>query len=273
MTKEKIKKIVRGAILFLLSFLMLVGAKACFSGRIDGSLKESYINNFSFVDILLFGFIFCILYGVYYFTKKNYKKLQDLLFLENSYKVKFFHSWLIVTGILLIMWLPYLLSFAPGSVLGDSLASIEQTFSGVYSNHHPVIYTLLVGFFIKIGRVFGNINIGVLLYSCFQYLLLASTLGFVVAFLVKKKLKKGPILLTVLFFALCPIFPSYAIIMWKDPVFSIFLFYLSVLLYIFSKNNFGSLKSWHYSLLVICALGVVFFRNNGVFILMLIIPK
>ncbi len=270
--RKKTKIALQILILMMLSFFVTMGFKVHYDNTISGSLDVSYIDQFYLTDILIFIVSFGLLGGVYLLAKRYYKNTQRFLIAEKAYKIKPLYIWLIVTAILLVTWLPYLLSFAPGAVLGDSFSSIEQNSTGVYSNHHPLLYTLLVGFFVKIGIFLGNINIGIFLYSCFQYCLLAMTLGYVVTFLAKYKVKKIPLGLVATFFALCPIFPSYAIIMWKDPIFSMALLFLGLMLFDFAKNNFQGLKWYHYTLLVLCTLVVAFFRNNGVYILILLIP-
>ncbi len=270
--KEKAKIALQILILMMLSFFVTMGFKVHYDNTVSGSLTVSYVDSFCFTDILIFIVAFGLLGGVYLLIKRYYKNIQKFLIMNENYKMKPLYIWLIVTVILLVVWLPYLLSFAPGAVLGDSFSSIEQNFTGIYSNHHPLLYTLLVGFFVKIGVFLGNINIGIFLYSCFQYYLLAMTLGYVITFLAKNKVKKIPLGLVVAFFALCPIFPSYAIIMWKDPIFSMALLFLGLLLFNFAKNNFQGLKWYHYGLLTICTLAVAFFRNNGIYILILLIP-
>ena len=270
--RKKAKIALQILILMMLSFFVTMGFKVHYDNTVSGSLDVSYIDQFYLMDILIFIVSFGLLGGVYLLVKRYYKNTQRFLIAEKAYKIKPLYIWLIVTAILLVTWLPYLLSFAPGAVLSDSFSSIEQNSTGVYSNHHPLLYTLLVGFFVKIGIFLGNINIGIFLYSCFQYCLLAMTLGYVVTFLAKYKVKKIPLGLVATFFALCPIFPSYTIIMWKDPIFSMALLFLGLMLFDFAKNNFQELKWYHYTLLVLCTLAVTFFRNNGVYILILLIP-
>ncbi len=276
--RKKAKIALQILILMMLSFFVTVGFKVHYNNNIIGSaeihksLAVNYIDPFCFTDILVFIVVFGLLGGIYLLMKRYYKNIQRFLIAEKAYKIKPLYIWLIVTAILTVAWLPYLLSFAPGSFNGDGLMSITQHYTGKYNNHMPVLYTLFVGLFLRIGDLVGNINVGILLYSCFQYCLLAITLSYVVTFLAKYKVKKIPLGLVVAFFALCPIFPSYAIIMWKDPIFSMALLFLGLMLFDFAKNNFQGLKWYHYTLLVLCTLAVAFFRNNGVYILILLIP-
>ena len=266
------KRVLRIFLILLLGFFSTMATKMHFRGAVWDGLGSNYMDEFQWTDILIFVAMFGLWYGVYWLVKRYYRNIQKLVVGKKEYKMKSWQIWLIVLGVLVVAWLPYLLSFAPGSVLGDSLSSVEQIFSGEYSNHHPVAYTLLVGVFVKIGVAMGNINIGVFLYTCFQYLLLAATLAYVVMFLAQHKVRPVLLVIAAVFFAICPIFPSYAIIMWKDPIFSIALLFLGIILYEYAKTDFEGLKWYHYALLIFCTLLVAFFRNNGIFILVLVVP-
>ena len=266
--KWTIKRIAQVLIFLMLSFFVTTGAKVHFGGIVWGKLDINYIESFQLKDIFVFIITFVLFYSAFVVVKKYYKKTQGFLVSKESYKIKPIYIWLIATAIILVAWLPYILSFAPGSVLGDSFSSIEQIYSGHFSNHHPVAYTLLVGVFVKIGHLLENINIGIFLYSIFQSIILAGTLGYIITFLAKRMVKPIPLAIATGFFAIFPVFPSYAIIMWKDPIFSVFLLLLGLLLYSFAERGFiHNIKRRDYLLLIFMVLGVAFFRNNGLFIL------
>lgn len=262
------KKIIQLCVFLLISFFITMGFKVHFGGSVESSIEKTYIDPFVVADLVVYIVVFGLLYGAFFLIRRFCGDIQKFLIMNKNYRMRPLFIWSIVWGVLVVAWLPYLLSFAPGSVLGDSLSSIQQIYSGEYSNHHPVLYTLLVGVFIRIGDLLGNVNIGVFLYTCFQYLLLSATLSAVVTFLAKQRVQKIVLIIVVCFFAICPIFPSYAIIMWKDPIFSIALLMFSLMLFDLAKNEFRNMRWWHYVILVVLAIAIAFFRNNGVFILL-----
>lgn len=58
-------------------------------------------------------------------------------------------KYFILYCLLVLCWLPYLLALYPGVVLPDSLSSVAQSMGDVpISNHHPVLFTLLVKLFV-----------------------------------------------------------------------------------------------------------------------------
>lgn len=268
----KLRKILRYSLLILISIFIALSFKLHYSGQISGNLTVNYIDDFYWTDILIFCGVFGALLGLVLLVKKFYKPIQGTLIKAKKYsKKQQLILWLGAAGILLLCWLPYILSFAPGSVLGDSFASITQIFDGHFSNHHPLFFTLLVGIFVRIGQILGNINIGIFLFSCFQALILALALSYVLLFLLKRGVRIVPVCLVLAFFAFFPVFPSYAIIMWKDPLFSIALLALGLLLLKIGEQNF-QIQPWQGVALVLVCLGVAFLRNNGLYILILLIP-
>ena len=93
---------------------------------------------------------------------------------------------LFFTVFLVLCWLPYLLALYPGVVLPDSLSSVAQSMGDVpISNHHPVLFTLLVKLFVH-DLPTDTINHGVFLFSIFQTLITASAISYSLCWLLKE---------------------------------------------------------------------------------------
>lgn len=190
-----------------------------------------------------------------------------LLMREKAYGLSNVTFFWICFVLMAVCWSPYLLSFAPGSVLGDSFSSIMQV-EGLapWSNHYPVLYSLIVGVFIKIGTVFfGSYEIGILLYSLFQSAVMISAFSLIVMFFYKKKVRLWFIVTALAYYCLAPFFPAYGITLWKDPYFSIAVVAMGALLYKSSLRN-GNLGWRSTILLLIASFFCIFLRNNGIFI-------
>ncbi len=70
-------------------------------------------------------------------------------------------------------------------------------------------------------------------------------------------------------FSLCPYIASYSVVMWKDPVFSVTLVLLAVVLYELFVAKAGARR--HLSLLLLLlSLVLVFVRNNGLYVLLFV---
>jgi hypothetical protein len=250
------------------SVAVFLATKITFSGNVASKSDENYMNSFEAVDVLKYLFL-CV--GIFILLKLLYWLILNFSIekrdLHEKQKLLF---WAVTCLVLVLSWLPYLLSFAPGSVLGDSLSSIGQVEGGQWNNHHPVFYTFIVGIFIRIGKLLGSINIGVFLYSCFQYIVMVATLSYLILWMYERGVKVFYIVLSILFYAIMPFFPTYAIIMWKDPLFSISILWFSFLIFdgVCDRKYFSD---WRWLVKVaITGLLMIFLRNNGLYIVVFV---
>lgn len=160
--------------------------------------------------------------------------------------------------------------FYPGILTKDSVVQIEQIISGNYSNHHPVYHTFLIKLFFKTGcSLFNNINAGVLLYSLFSVLLMASAFAYSIVTLYKMKMDKKGIIAVLSLYAFLPCHFFLSFTMWKDVPFSacVLIFTVSMFRY------FSHLESNRYLCVgtaLLSALGIGLFRTNGLLILVIL---
>lgn len=267
-----------------ISATIVIQSKITFKGEVGLSYLENTFSSFEKIDIAKFFIIFIgailifINLGIWIknnkftiFEEKNNKKTsnkfegKDNREISNKTERKY---WIIFTILTAIPFLLYLLTYAPGAVLGDSMLSIIQGLGEAkFNNHHPVVYSIFVGFFMRIGRVLNNYNIGVMLYSVAQLLIMSGIIGYFLVWLKKHNVKMEYILLTYLFFVANTVFASYAIIMWKDPLFSGFVFLMTLYIFDIIEQNGEPLKKISGIIkFVILSLLIAFFRNNGIYI-------
>lgn len=179
-------------------------------------------------------------------------------------------GFLFVLLLLLVSWSPYLLSFAPGSVLDDSLASIMPWTNGTpLTNHHPVVYSLLVGGFVSLSKILPiSLNAAVFLYSLVQSVCLAGTLAAMFCRLQRAGVKRCVLAAGIAYAMIVPYFPAYAMILWKDPLYSCALLWLSMLLFDAVRKEGGLPdRAWQIKWFL-ALLGTAFLRNNGAFCLL-----
>ena len=109
----------------------------------------------------------------------------------------------------------------PGVLTTDSLKQIEQTVTHAYSNHHPLIHTLLIQACLSIGKgVFHSPTTGVAIYSVFQILFMAFCYSYAVKTLSDLNVRKPAVILAAAWFVLMPFNIVYSVTMWKDVIFS-----------------------------------------------------
>lgn len=179
-------------------------------------------------------------------------------------------GFLLVLLLLLVSWLPYLLSFAPGSVLDDSLASITPWTNGtLLTNHHPVVYSLLVGGFVSLSKILPiSLNATVFCYAMVQSVCLAGTLAALFYRLQRAGVRRWVLAAGIGYAMIVPYFPAYAMILWKDPLYSCALLWLSMLLFDAVRKEGGlSDRAWQVKWFL-ALLGTAFLRNNGAFCLL-----
>jgi hypothetical protein len=163
-----------------------------------------------------------------------------------------------VATALFVAWLPYILTYAPGNVLPDSLTS------------HPrgsVAYMLVVRAFVYLGKALGDTNIGVFAYTLTQSLLMATVLAFGVILLRRRGAPAAWCVATVAYFAFVPVFPIYALNVQKDTAFSLFLVLLTLFLYEVARSEGGLLRSGRgIAAFAIAGTGAILFRSNGIYV-------
>ncbi len=248
---------------FFFAIVLLLDTKLTFNGESINAFTNVMWGTFSFIDIVWFCFFFCLTY----ILLKSIVKLYDKLPVNKSdkknipiFKISFF--------VLVIAWLPYLLTYFPGGVYYDTFASIKQVENGLsgLTNHNPILYTLILKLFTTLGEITHiGLKGGLFYFLILQYIICTFILSYAVKVIYKKTISKWYAYGTLLFFALFSLVPFYVISIWKDTPFSFVLFLFVT--FLLDKgpefiNNKKDLICYLLLLLLIC-----FLRNNGVLIL------
>lgn len=131
----------------------------------------------------------------------------------------------------MLLWLPYFILCFPGNMAWDTGGSILFQLGLTQSKtaqNNPYFQNLLFGSFAFLGRLLGNIRIGVFLYCLIQYLLECVIIGKLLYFLKNKwKIHNIVMVFLILLYGLMPVFPVFGITMGKDSNFGLaLLFYL-----------------------------------------------
>lgn len=266
-------------------------------------LVFGYSYSISGTTYLVFGNIICIAISiirfiVYYFfistilqLVTNYLLNLDLSKKSEKKTLKKFkeyyeaHPYKVTILVLLISWLPYIISFYPAILSPDPANQIKQYFNiethyitGVnlinpnilITNHHPVFHTFILGGFAKIGDLIGSLNFGIFLFSCFQIFILISALSYALVYLKKEGVPFIYRFIILCIFAFTPVFPFYALSPVKDTIFAgLFVFYIIELHKLITNKPY---KKVDYIGLFLLLLIMMLIRNNGVYIILLSFP-
>lgn len=286
----------------VLGFSVAAGSNIVFGGDVSLSYTDNYMKPFGITSLLIFAAVSAVSFAGIQVMLRFYDRLRLLFVYPAQGKLQqgmskkktpqsgsplridlqqaVPHSrgsifdkrrgFLLVLLLLLVSWLPYLLSFAPGSVLDDSLASITPWTNGTpLTNHHPVVYSLLVGGFVSLSKILPiSLNAAVFCYALVQSVCLAGTLAAMFCRLQRAGVKRCVLAAGIAYAMIVPYFPAYAMILWKDPLYSCALLWLSMLLFDAVRKEGGLPdRAWQIKWFL-ALLGTAFLRNNGAFCLL-----
>jgi len=177
-------------------------------------------------------------------------------------------------AVIFICWLPYLIVHLPGFFPRDTAGQLAQ-FMGdrSLSDHHPIFMTALSGMFIRVGMLLGSANIGLLLYSLFQMLVMAAAFSYIIHCMAKQYIHIYMRGFTLIFFALYPVHALYSITMWKDTLFSVVFMLLTLksIQMISRPDKFFASKKDVLAFGLLCV-ALFLTRNNGFYILLVLLP-
>ena len=242
-------------------------------GNYSSSSEDVYILKYTIYD---FAALFILTYEIIILSKGIVRLIDYISDLQlergkrnvgeiQSITVK---NVLIVAGILFLCWVPYFLLYYPGIIYGDSTASISQALGKApYSNHYPLIYTLFIKECIKIGAYLVGNTMGCAIYTVIQMVYISIIFAYGICWLRNKGMTKYYCVLMVFFFALPRFWGQHAISMWKDPIFSVTIYFYSLKLFDILYTKGEVFKSKSYILQCVLALLIICFsRNNGIYV-------
>lgn len=261
---DKPLKIGSAIFAFLLALSFVIGNKIHI-------FEKPYFDYFKLIDLIYLISIALFLYFAAV-SISNLVSKASIKFIPPKGKGSYKYC-LLIFAIIVVLWLPYFLIYYPGNLSPDSFSSIYQSIGTYpYNNHHPIVFTLLVQFFIKFGMMFGNLNFAVACFSFTQLIALAGLLSYTVYWLKKKGTPGYILILITLFFSLNPVIAMYSITMWKDVIFAGWILLLMLHLYDVIESN-GSLYDSAKGLFVLAVLSIVvsFSRNNGLYIVIAVL--
>ncbi len=298
---------------FLLILGLTIALIIFYKKFIDIEKKKSYnILSFIFSLLLTFGFSYSIIGNeslltgniilimlsvvkiitYYYFLSTvinlliakikgiNLKKIKEPKFLKRFKNYYEKHPYKTTIIIILIAWLPYIISFYPNIMSSDPANQIKQYFgmdtrfsTGVnlindnikITNHHPAFHSFILGGCAKIGDAIGNINLGLFMFSCFQLFVLISALTYSLIYLKRLKIPFIYRFIVLIMYSLIPVFPLYAMSPVKDVFFGALLIFFIIELHRLITSNYNKKD---YIILGLLMLFTMLTRNNGVYILL-----
>lgn len=264
---------------FIFSIIMLIGNSFNQVSNFTYLYKDIFHIVYSILSFIGYFIMFLYLFSYgYYFLKKDYKDKKVIKLLEE-------HPFISTFIILFLCYLIYMIAFYPAILSPDPSNQIKQFFGletkyldsvivtdpNVYfTNHHPIFHTLLLGGCIKLGLLFSNFNLGLFFYTLLQTITLISVLSYTILYMKKINISFKTRFITLLFYALTPVFPLYAMSTVKDTFFTCFIILYVIFLFDFIKEKDISIKKMIYFIFII--IFMILFRNNGIHVFVLSFP-
>lgn len=174
-------------------------------------------------------------------------------------------------GILFLSYIPTLLASFPGFFTYDAEAEAYMVFTEKYSTYQPLLHVILLGWTLRLVYHFTrSYNAGILLYLLVQMGILSICFAYEISFLRRIGVKRWVCNLGTVFLALFPTVSMFVCCTTKDTLFSGGVVLFTTLLLEMARDVESF---WHSRLrrLLFAAsmLFILFFRNNGLYALVL----
>lgn len=204
-----------------------------------------------------------------YFVLMNI--IPKLIKLKNSKKERNIpRLFLISFFVIIVCYIPYLITFFPGILTGDSITEMSMI-KGVIpiSDQHTIAHLLFMIIPFKIGTLlFKNINLSVGLISITQIVVMALSFAYVIMFLKKREISNKLVFIILIYYALLPVNGFYSITLWKDIFFSCSMVLFTIECYkLLEKKGNITLKNSY--MFIVTSLLVIFTRNNAIYMYMI----
>lgn len=259
------------AVSLILGDHIVVPASGGYSAHVDESYIAPYhLRDFALFVMLLPGLFALFAVPVQLLQARRESRQKGIL---EPCMDRLGTRWVLLLSVIVFLgWIPYMAIYWPGFIFGDSLSSLSQAMGWTaLSNHFPVVYTIYLKCWLKFAGILGLGNtIGVGMSSICQSVLMSLGFGLLARWVVVRGgVRPVAGIAIALVFSLTPYIATYGIALWKDPLFSsaVLVFSMCLADYAWSRGEIAQRKSW-ITLLLISSLVMVFFRNNGVYILL-----
>ncbi len=165
--------------------------------------------------------------------------------------------------LLLACWLPYLVAVWPGTVSNDSIAQLAQALGLTpLSNGNPLAQTGLIWLFVQAGMgIFGTADAAVALYVCVQAALMAWLFGYALSRIHRSRAPRWLTWVAAAFFALNPVFPTFAFCVGKDTNFAMAVLWLTLMVWRVLESRWPPLRTLVG--LTLSGVACVLLRNAG----------
>lgn len=170
----------------------------------------------------------------------------------------------------LVMLFPYMvcfLAYFPGCMSYDSWYITLQALGMIgFDNHHPFLHTLVWSIFANMDEWLGIDQIGIILYTALQLMVMTAIYTYVSIVLGRKVKGRGKVI-AFFYYALNPIFHIFTIVLTKDVYFSGCFLLLTITLTDFLEKEFnGKEEKTCQRKIMVLTLLCCLLRNNMIYV-------
>ena len=241
--------------------------------------EKGFVFSWAWLGMSVLACAFAVVATVFLFAlwdRRNSRVLSASVkeYLPNRLIKKSWVYFFVMTGLLIILWMPVLLALYPGLYAYDASWQYDMYCMGAVSEHHPVIHTYIVGWIIDtVYTKTGMFNKAILVYTLLQELLMAVGCGFIFYEFHRRKSSTWMHILALAFFCLYPPFVIFVFTSTKDSLFAIAVAdCVFLLLGMFEDVKAFWSKRANRVLFVVFALEVIILRNNSIYAVILTLP-
>ena len=176
--------------------------------------------------------------------------------------------WLFSSLLIFLCWLPVFFAYYPSVFAYDAEGQLSED----YSTHHPLVHTLFLGAFFRLGIAAGSISTGMAVHSAVQMALMAGAFGRALSFLHRRRGSGRARAVLFLFFALFPANSVLAVSTTKDVLFSALVLLYTLCLYRAVCGRGMGMSGKEQAVCIGLGVLMLLFRNNAVYAFVVSVP-
>lgn len=171
-------------------------------------------------------------------------------------------------------WFLVFLAVYPGFFVYDAQEEYLQVATRSFHTHHPLLHVLLLGGAIcGVHKLTGSYNLGIACYTLFQMAILSGVFAWLLSYLRRKGLPRWFRIISMLYFALCPVVVMFSLCSAKDALFTAaLLVFLIMLLELGGQTEHFFASAGVQGAFVCSAALMMLFRKNGVYAYVVMVP-
>ena len=173
--------------------------------------------------------------------------------------------WLFYLAFIFVCWLPVFLAYYPSVFAYDAEGQLYQVIAGDYSTHHPLLHTLFLEAFFRLGGRLGSYSTGMAVHSVVQMLLMAGAFAGALTYLYEKRTARWTRILLLLFYGLFPTNSVLAISTTKDVLFSALVLLYTVCFYRLTYDRNMQVTWKERAVCILLGVLMLLVRNNAVY--------